>query len=204
MPIAINKYRRRLSLAVPEPESEGARRRGLSYGNVLKGLDSPARRRLRFRKGGPHSMTSDDRSESANMFVLTESIREDDEEKQSGDNESVDTQKPEKDSGVQHGSLKRNKSSGSHTPSPCDKDRRKAGSFKGQASKQSAKFTKRSPSGMRRHVLMRSQTEGSSSNVVPSRVERTPEKSPECSIRKNSSYSKALSSDVIQTESGDD
>lgn len=231
-PIAINKYRRRLSLAVPEPESEGARRRGLSSGNVLKCLDSPARRRLRFRKGDPRSMTSEDRSESANMFALTGSIREDDEENQSDDIDNIDTHNPDKEyadplhdsrdkgairhvinSGVQHGSLKRTKSSDPHTPSPCDKERRKGGSFKGQASKQGAKLSdrgvkfvspKHSPSAMRRKALIRSQTEDSGTKVVPSQVESTPEKSAESTMRKNTSYSKALSSDIINNAEGVD
>ena len=47
-PIAMaDNYKRRLSLANPQPIHS---RRGLSMGNVLKGVDSPATRRLRFKR----------------------------------------------------------------------------------------------------------------------------------------------------------
>ena len=49
-PVAMaGNYKRRLSLAVPQ-STYG--RRGVSMGNVLKGMDSPARRRLRLKRWG--------------------------------------------------------------------------------------------------------------------------------------------------------
>ena len=47
-PVAMaDNYKRRLSLAVPQATYG---RRGVSMGNVLKGMDSPARRRLRLKR----------------------------------------------------------------------------------------------------------------------------------------------------------
>ena len=47
-PVAMaDNYKRRLSLAVPQAVHS---RRGLSMGNVLKGIDSPAAKRLRFKR----------------------------------------------------------------------------------------------------------------------------------------------------------
>lgn len=138
-PVVMNNYRRRLSLAVPE---EPGRRRGVSSGNVLRGLDSPARRRLRFKRG-PHSLTSDTASDSQNIFPLTECITEEDENgkengKSNGDNKEKNQEDNYKgalrnviNSRTQHGSLRR-----THTvespPSPSDYEGRKNSSFRGQ------------------------------------------------------------------------
>ncbi|XP_060608058.1 Na(+)/H(+) exchanger beta-like isoform X2 [Ruditapes philippinarum] len=146
-PVAVNNYRRRLSLAVPDPFSEGARRRGKSTGNALKGLDSPARRRLRFKRGA-HSLASDDLSDSQNLFPLTESIREDDElnsecdkmsESEHNKTDDKSTTKEDTSKGAlqsvinsksKHGSLKRSKTEDAKgSPSAGV---RKGGSFKGQ------------------------------------------------------------------------
>ncbi|XP_052783887.1 Na(+)/H(+) exchanger beta-like isoform X2 [Mya arenaria] len=76
--VATNNYRRRLSLAVPTPDHEGGRRRGVSVGNVLKGLDSPARRRLRFRRNAPSTASSEDRVETSNLCPVSENENEED------------------------------------------------------------------------------------------------------------------------------
>ncbi|XP_053404076.1 Na(+)/H(+) exchanger beta-like isoform X2 [Mercenaria mercenaria] len=144
-PVALNNYRRRLSLAAPDPSSEGARRRGISSGNVLKGLDSPARRRLRFKRGA-HSLASDDLSESQNLFPLTESIREDEESNGESDKKSDKTDESAKaqnniNKGAltnlfsgrsKHGSLKRSQTQTDDSKSSPSGSLRKGGSFKGQ------------------------------------------------------------------------
>ena len=223
-PVAANNYRRRLSLAVPDPLGEDGRRRGKSTGNALKGLDSPARRRLRFKRGA-QSLASDDYSDSQNLFPLTESIREDDEnasdtEKTSESEHNISNDKPvSKDDTSKgalpsvvngrskHGSLKR--SNNDEVRASPSVGVRKGGSLRGQASRpvpmkgyrsptqgkhadKGVKFVspKHSPSMAKRKApLVASQSV--SSETSESKVD---EPSPRTSsIRKNVSYSKAMS-----------
>ncbi|KAH3810630.1 hypothetical protein DPMN_139024 [Dreissena polymorpha] len=74
--VAINNYRRRLSLAAPAIANDAARRRGVSLGNVMKGLDSPARRRLRLKRKTLSTSSSEERPEASNSFPLSDSIAE--------------------------------------------------------------------------------------------------------------------------------
>jgi hypothetical protein len=222
-PVAVNNYRRRLSLAVPDPFSEGARRRGKSTGNALKGLDSPARRRLRFKRGA-HSLASDDLSDSQNLFPLTESIREDDElnsecdkmsESEHNKTDDKSTTKEDTSKGAlqsvinsksKHGSLKRSKTEDAKgSPSAGV---RKGGSFKGQASKPTQMKGFRSPTQGMKHgdrgikfvspkhspSLAKRKPLVMSHSVSAETSEHKQDPSPRSSsMRKNLSYSKAMS-----------
>lgn len=236
-PVVVNNYRRRLSLAIPEGSGDYGRRRGVSAGNVLKGLDSPAKRRLRLRKG-LSSVSSEERSESTSMFPLTECINEDD----TDDSDHVtiefspaaDVTKSTKlsrnkgarnsviNSRSKHGSLKRR----AEPDSQSSEESHKGGSFKGQASKQSAlkgvrsplhsaaklqgkgvQFvsSKNSPSVHKRKPMIRSKTENLESveEVPTHHVTSMPEINTDTGLRKNLSYSRALSSDLLQTREKD-
>jgi len=81
--VATNNYIRRLSLAAPMGDPHMARRRGVSAGNVLKGIDSPGRRRLHLRRNFP-STSSDDRTEGSALSPLAESDTEENETKPAG------------------------------------------------------------------------------------------------------------------------
>ena len=76
-----SNYRRRLSLAVPmENTHMGGRKRGESAGNVLRGLDSPERRRLRYKMSRSLDTHSEDSQEHSNLTSLaTDVIHEEDE-----------------------------------------------------------------------------------------------------------------------------
>lgn len=76
-PAITTNYRRRLSLATPALQNNIGRRRGVSVGNVLKGIDSPERRRLRFKKGVSLESSGEERSEQGNL--VHEVIHEDEE-----------------------------------------------------------------------------------------------------------------------------
>lgn len=68
-----NNYRRRLSLVPTVNKTpESTRRRGASVGNVLKGLDTPTRKRLKFKKRGTYSVSSDDKTETSCLCLSAE------------------------------------------------------------------------------------------------------------------------------------
>lgn len=223
-PVVVNNYRRRLSLAVPD---ENTRRRLASSGNVLKGLDSPARRRLRFKRG-PHSITSDI-SDSQNLFPLSENIPEGDESetdevRQTQTDAKMETNENKEnaqehlnkgalrnvlDGRTQHGSLKRTQTVDVPSP-PAEYEGRKGGSFKGQASRQGVMRACRSPTqgvrlsdkgvkfvspkhspSQRKKPILKAQKE-----VQDGKNERHGRTSP--IMRKNLSYSRALSSDILE------
>lgn len=83
-----NNYRRRLSLAAPATQNEVARKRGISCGNVLRGLDSPERRRLRFKKA--FSEISDETPDRRSLMSLQKETIAEEEEKANGVNFALD------------------------------------------------------------------------------------------------------------------
>lgn len=227
-PIATNNYRRRLSLAVPDDPQFKGRKRGKSAGYVLKGIDSPARRRLRLRKGAASSVCSDDRSESTNLFPLSE-----EDEHKNGNHEKVNfdldfTEKEDKPSPrhtpesprrvpdspkrrtspklrSQHGSLRRSQTDEGTPP------RRKSGSLRGLASRPDSSCSKgaKSPSSPDKGGIKfvspkdspsaaRRKVYASGKTSKPDSEEHIPELSPKSRIHKNLSYNRALTIDIME------
>ncbi|KAL4220576.1 hypothetical protein ACF0H5_020974 [Mactra antiquata] len=225
-PVVTNNYRRRLSLAVPGDSQIQGRQRGKSAGYVLKGLDSPARRRLRLRKGAASSVCSDDRSETTNLFPLSE-----EDEKRNGEKEKVNfdleysdekedghakqsPESPKRGAKVnrrsprfqsKHGSLRRSQTE----DSPSNK--RKGGSLRGTKDMSEPGNVKllKSPSSPDRGIKFvppkdspsaakrKAFAKGKSASTSQ-QMKSLPQMSPKSSLHKNVSYNKALSVDIME------
>lgn len=107
-PTAItNNYKRRLSLAVPTEHSHVAvRKRGVSVGNVMKGIDSPERRRLRLKKGRSLDTPSEIEEETNSIDAIPE-----EEEKVNGVRFTLETPTPQQTKGKKQDTEQVNKGS---------------------------------------------------------------------------------------------